>query len=380
MSSPSSPAAGTAVGRGPAAAREHPGGPARAYAWIGRNWAFLFLLLEVVIFGVLGRRFFGLENLQNILVASTAVLLMAVGETFVIITGGIDLSVGFVMGFAAVNCAKAIVFFESIGVPDGGAILLGSSAALLVGLIPGLVNGTLIARLSVPPFLATFGMYGIAYGFSEILSKNTPISVLSPLAGLIGNEYMLYVLPGRGLWLFSRPADLAPLELRRLVPLFPNIVVISLVFVGIFAFVLARTRFGQHTYAIGGSQDAALRAGIDVRRHLTRIYMLSSFFASLSGVMFVLKYVTGRADAGSARMLDAVVAVVVGGASLYGGTGRIRGTLIGALIIATLETGMVNLSVPSHNRYIAIGVILVIAVLIDQFFPELGRKGNNGGR
>jgi len=369
VSSLSAPAAGTA----PEAAS------ARAYGWIRSNWALLFLLFEVVIFGVLGRRFFGLENLQNILVASTAVLLMGVGETFVIITGGIDLSVGFVMGFAAVNCAKAIVFLESIGVPDASAILLGSTLALVVGLIPGLVNGTLIARLSVPPFLATFGMYGIAYGFSEILSKNTPISGLSPLAGLIGNEYLLYVLPGKGLWLFSRPADLAPLELRRLVPLFPNIVVISLVFVGIFAFVLARTRFGQHTYAIGGSQDAALRAGIDVRRHLTRVYMLSSFFASLSGVIFVLKYVTGRADAGSSRMLDAVVAVVVGGASLYGGTGRVRGTLIGALIIATLETGMVNLSVPSHNRYIAIGVILVIAVLIDQFFPEVGRAGNNRG-
>jgi ribose transport system permease protein len=151
-------------------------------------------------------------------------------------------------------------------------------------------------------------------------------------------------------------------------------VVISLAFVGVFAFVLARTRFGQHTYAIGGSQDAAVRAGINVRGHLTRLYMLSSFFASVSGVLFVLRYVTGRADAGSARMLDAVVAVVIGGASLYGGTGTIRGTLIGALIIATLETGMVNLGIPVFNRYIAIGVILVVAVLIDQFFPELIEK------
>ncbi len=353
-------------------------GPPPAIAWIRRNWALAFLLAEIAIFGALGRRFFGLENLQNILVASTTVLLMGVGETFVIITGGIDLSVGFVMGFSAVNCAKAIVFLTSVGLPDWAAILLGAAAALLIGLIPGLVNGTLVARFSVPPFLATFGVYGIAYGFSEIISKNTPISGLPPLAGNVGNEYLLYLLPGRSLSLLSRPADLAPLELRRLIPLLPNIVVISLVFVGIFAFVLTRTRFGQHTYAIGGSQDASLRAGIDVPAHLTRVYMLSSFFASLSGVMFVLKYVTGRADAGSARMLDAVVAVVVGGASLYGGTGRVRGTLIGALIIATLETGMVNLSVPSHNRYIAIGLILVVAVLIDQFFPEIARGGGKG--
>jgi ribose transport system permease protein len=347
--------------------------------WLRRNWALAFLVLEVLVFGVLGRRFFGLENLQNILVASTAVLLMGVGETFVIITGGIDLSVGFVMGFGAVNCAKAIVWLQSAGLPDWAAILAGAAAALLIGLIPGFVNGTLVARLSVPPFLATFGMYGIAYGFSEIISRNTPISGLPALAGVIGNEYLLYVLPGKALRLFSRPEGLAPPELRRLVPLLPNIVVICLVFVGVFAFILSRTRFGQHTYAIGGSQDAALRAGIDVRAHLTRVYMLSSLFATLSGVLFVLKYVTGRADAGSARMLDAVVAVVVGGASLYGGTGRVRGTLIGALIIATLETGMVNLSVPSHNRYIAIGLILVVAVLIDQFFPEVSRDGNGRG-
>jgi ribose transport system permease protein len=342
--------------------------------WIGRNWSLLFLVLELAFFGVFGLHFFSAENLQNILVASTTVLLLGVGETFVIISGGIDLSVGFVMGFAAVNCAKAIVLIEAAGLPPGPSILLGALAAILIGLIPGLVNGLLVARLNVPPFLATFGMYGIAYGFSEIISKNTPISGLPALSGTIGNGYLLYVLPGKFVRLFGRPEGLAPLEVRRVVPILPNIVVISLAFVGVFAFVLARTRFGQHTYAIGGSQDAAVRAGINVRGHLTRLYMLSSFFASVSGVLFVLRYVTGRADAGSARMLDAVVAVVIGGASLYGGTGTIRGTLIGALIIATLETGMVNLGIPVFNRYIAIGVILVVAVLIDQFFPELIEK------
>jgi ribose transport system permease protein len=156
---------------------------------------------------------------------------------------------------------------------------------------------------------------------------------------------------------------------------FPIIVIIAAVFIAVFAFILRRTRFGQHNYAIGGSVDAATRAGIDVPRHLTRVYVISSLFASLSGIMYALKYVTGRADAGSARMLDSVVAVVIGGASLYGGTGTVKGTIIGALIIATLETGMVNLSVPYHFRYIAIGLILVLAVLIDQFFPDLVGKG-----
>ncbi|MBN1836949.1 MAG: ABC transporter permease [Spirochaetales bacterium] len=368
-----------AVGAGPSPAGPSPAGPSAAgpsaaVQWIGRNWSLIFLVLELALFGVFGLHFFSAENLQNILVAATTVLLLGVGETFVIISGGIDLSVGFVMGFAAVNCAKVMVLVQGAGLSDWAAILLGALAAVLIGLLPGLVNGLLVARLNVPPFLATFGMYGIAYGFSEIISENTPISGLPALTGTIGNGSLLYVLPGKFVRLFARPDGLAPLELRRVVPILPNIVVITLAFVGIFAFVLARTRFGQHTYAIGGSQDAAVRAGINVRGHLTRVYMLSSLCASVSGVIFVLRYVTGRADAGSARMLDAVVAVVIGGASLYGGTGTIRGTLVGALIIATLETGMVNLGIPTFNRYIAIGVILVVAVLIDQFFPELIEK------
>lgn len=348
-------------------------GPAR---WLGRNWAVLFLLLELAAFGLLGTNFYSPENLQNIFVACLPVLLLAMGETFVIITGGIDLSVGFVMGFATVICAKAMVLLQSAGLPPGASIPLAAVICLVIGLVPGLINGTLVARLKVPPFLATFGLYGIAYGFSEIISKNTPISGLPPIAGQIGNEYFFYHVPGRPLSFLVKPENLSPEQMRSMVSILPIVVVIFFVFVGVFAFILRRTRFGQHTYAIGGSMDAAVRAGINLPSHLTRIYMISSFFASLSGVMYVLKYVTGRADAGSARMLDSVVAVVIGGASLYGGTGTVKGTIIGALIIATLETGMVNLLIPSHNRYIAIGAILVLAVLIDQFFPDLLGRGD----
>ena len=134
---------------------------------------------------------------------------------------------------------------------------------------------------------------------------------------------------------------------------------------------MAKTRFGQHTYAIGGNQEAANRAGINVPRHLMLVYMISSLCASVAGVIYVLKFVTGRADAGSAKMLDAVSAVVIGGASMYGGTGTILGTVIGALIVSCLEIGLVNLAIPTFNLYIAVGCILVFAVLVDQFFPEL---------
>lgn len=346
-----------------------------ATRWMGRNWALLFLVLEVAVFSLLGSRFQSLENIQNIFVACLPILLLGVGQTFVIITGGIDLSVGFVMGFGAVICAKFMVVLQAAGLPPSSSIPLAALICLAVGVIPGLVNGTLVARLKVPPFLATFGMYGIAYGVSEIVSDNTPISGLPAAAGVIGNEYIFYVIPRKFFSFLVRPENAGPEDMRIMLSIIPIIVVLAFLFVIVFAFILRRTKFGQHNYAIGGSVDAAVRAGINVPRHLTWVYVISSLFASLSGIMYALKYVTGRADAGSARMLDSVVAVVIGGASLYGGTGNVKGTIVGALIIATLETGMVNLGVPSHNRYIAIGMILVLAVLIDQFFPELVGRG-----
>lgn len=337
---------------------------------IGRNWALIFLVLELVLFSFVGTGYFSLKNFQNIMVASTTVLLLAIGETFVIITGGIDLSVGFVVGFAGVICAKIMITLQAAGVSQAVAIPIGVLAALLLGLLPGLVNGLLVAKLRVPPFIATFGMYGIAYGFAEIISGNVPVHNLPPAVGFVGHGYLLYHMPGK-FWWFRYPSDLPREELKQVIGLVPNVVVLSVIFILIFAFILDKTQFGQHTYAIGGSMEASKRAGINVERHLVKIYMISSFFASVAGVIYTLKFVTGRADAGSARMLDAVSAVVIGGASLYGGTGTIIGTVIGALIVSCLEIGLVNLAIPTFNLYIAVGCILIFAVLMDQFFPEI---------
>ncbi len=337
---------------------------------IGRNWALLFLSLEIIYFSIAGTGYFSLLNFQNILVASTTVMLLGIGETFVIITGGIDLSVGFVMGFTGVICAKIMVTLQAAGISQVVSIPVAIVIALALGLIPGLVNGLLIAKLKVPPFIATFGMYGIAYGVAEIISGNVPVHNLPPAVGFIGNGYFLYYLPGK-LSFFRVPSDLTREELTQVTGIIPNVFVISILVILVFAFILSRTRFGQHTYAIGGNAEASKRAGIDISRHLVKVYMISSFFASVAGVVYVLKFVTGRADAGSARMLDAVSAVVIGGASLYGGTGTIIGTVIGALIVGCLEIGMVNLAIPSFNLYIAVGCILIFAVLVDQFFPEL---------
>ncbi len=340
---------------------------------IGRNWAVLFLLLEVGFFSLTGTGYFSLRNFQNILVASTTVMLLATGQTFVIITGGIDLSVGFIVGFSGVICAKTMVDLDAAGASQFLSIPIGIAVALIFGFVPGLVNGLLVAKLKVPAFIATFGMYGVAYGVAEIISGNVPVHNLPPAVGFIGNGYLLYYLPGR-LSLFRLPPNLSPEELKQAVGILPNVVMIALLLILVFAFVLAKTRFGQHTYAIGGNMEAAKRAGINVSRHLIKIYMISSFFAASAGIIYVMKFVTGRADAGSARMLDAVSAVVIGGASLFGGTGTILGTVIGALIIACLEIGLVNLAIPTFNLYIAVGAILIFAVLIDQFFPEITYK------
>lgn len=339
-----------------------------------RRWVFLFLGLEILIFSLVGTNFFSLDSLQNILLASTTVLLLAVGETFVIITGGIDLSVGFMVGFSGVICAKVMVTLQANGTSQAMAISLGILAALLIGLIPGFINGVLVARLRVPPFIATFGMYGIAYGLAEIISNNCPIHGLPTSVGTVGHGYLFYWLPGKFFRLFLPPPDVTGADLQSLWSILPNVTVLSLIFVVIFAFILAKTRFGQHTYAIGGSMEAAERAGINVKRHLVKVYMISSFFASLAGVTYVLRFITGRAPAGSARLLSAVVAVVVGGASLYGGTGTIVGTLIGVMVLTTLEMGLVNLAIPSYYVHIAVGCILILAVLIDQFSPELVHK------
>jgi len=340
---------------------------------IGRRWVLILLALEIIYFSLTGTGYFSLLNLQNILVASTTVMLLAVGETFVIISGGIDLSVGFVVGFTGVICSKIMVLFNAAGAPQALSISAGIFAGLLLCLIPGFVNGILVAKLKVPSFIATFGMYGIAYGFAEIISGNIPVHNLPSAVGFIGNGYLLYYLPGK-ISFFSIPDNLTREELRQVIGIVPNVVIIASVFIIMFALILSKTRFGQHTYAIGGNMEAAKRSGINVEKHLITIYMISSFFAGLAGVIYVMKFVTGRPDAGSARMLDAVSAVVIGGASLFGGTGTIAGTIIGALIIAFLEIGLVNLAIPTFNLYIAVGCILIFAVLVDQFFPELTHK------
>jgi len=340
-------------------------------SFVGQRWAVLFLVLELVIFSFIGGGFFSLNGFSIVLFYSTTLALLATAETFVIVTGGIDLSVGFVMGFASVVSAKLAGGLSAAGMGAGASLTLAILITLLIGLLPGMVNGLLVARLRVPAFLATFAVQGITYGISLLLTGGSAAINVPNLANVIGNGYFLYLVPGHGVFFFLRP-DVA--RGTTVFEIIPTMVVVTVLVVAVAAFVLGRTRFGRHTYAIGGNMDAAVRAGINTRRHLVVVYVLSSLLATLSGIIYMMEFVTGKSDAGSSFMLDAVVAVVIGGASLFGGTGSVWRTILGVLILSVLEMGLKMSGVQTFDKYIAVGVILIFAVLIDQFFPELVHK------
>lgn len=343
----------------------------RLLTYLSERWSAIFLILLVASFSLFEPYFFAFKNFSNILYYSTTYLLLAAGETFVIVSGGIDLSVGFVMGFSSVVSAIVMRDLYALGSPEWICLASGAAAGLLLGLIPGVINGLLVARLRVPPFIATLGMYGVANGVALNLSRGFPVTFLPPRAGQIGNSFLAYFLPRRGFSFLHRPQGLRGDDLRALLGIVPTTVIATAVVLLVFGFLLRRTRFGRHTYAIGGNIDAALRAGINVPGHLLRVYLISSFFASIAGVLYVFRAGIGNFTTMSASYeLFAIAAVVIGGASLFGGKGAIGGTAIGVLILMTLENGLNISGIQAFYRYIATGVILIAAVVIDQLTPE----------
>jgi len=350
-------------------------GKNRAIILVGRNWALIFLIFMLILFSFLGKNFFSLRNFNNIILGASSLLLLASGETFVIISGGIDLSIGFVMGFVCVSSSIIMRDLNAAGYSPIISMLAGSLIGLLLGLIPGIVNGLLVAKLRVPPFIATLGMWGIANGLAWRLCEGFPIGFLPLQARDIGNAYLAYFSPKKGFSFFIKPELTERNDILSLVKIIPIPILLITFILVIFAFILSRTRFGQHTYIIGGKVDAAIRAGINVPLHLIKIYIISSFFAATAGVLLVFKLNMGiHTQYTSSYELFAIAAVIIGGASLMGGKGTIWGTLIGVLLIGTLNNGLMMMGLPIFYRFIAIGSILIIAVLIDQFFPELVYK------
>lgn len=348
--------------------QENKAGPAKAAtSFLRSRWGLIFLLLETAFFCFRSEGFANLGSLQMMLYYGVLVFLLATAELFVIITGGIDLSLGYILGFASIVSIKLIQKLGEMGLDPGLAILVGVAATLALGLLPGLVNGALVAYLNVPPFIATFAMLGVCHGVSELIIDGVYAMGLPKLAADIGSGHLLYIAPDGAASFFRKPVVERGATVLEIVP---NIVVATAIIVGVFAFVLARTKFGRHVYALGGNMEAASRAGIPVKRRLLGVYAIASVLASAAGVVYALMYVSGKADAGASLVMDSIAAVVIGGASMFGGSGTMGRTMVGALIIAVLDMGLRMAGVPTFDKYILVGAILILAVVMERYVKE----------
>ncbi len=346
----------------------------RVILFLSSIWAWLFLALLILFFVAAvplttggAVNFLTVRNSQNILVAIIPVLLLGLGQTFVIIAAGIDLSVGWVMSLASVLSALALRSAFDGGVPLFPSVLIGLIAAVGGAAAVGLVNGVIIAKLKVPAFIVTLGTSFIVRGIAYLMSENTTVIGLPAGIRAYGNDALVYYIPGEGggLYFLQRPEVSGDL-LRRMDIILPYPVVVTAFVVAWAIFLLHRTQFGRHVYAIGGSMDAAVRSGVPVDRRVIAIYILSAATSGVAGFLSTLRFTAGSAVIGDPLLLSSIAAVIIGGVSLFGGAGTVIGTVIGALIIAVLTTGLVMLNVEAFWQFIVVGTVVIVAVLIDQ--------------
>jgi ribose/xylose/arabinose/galactoside ABC-type transport system permease subunit len=339
----------------------------RLWAWAFLGLMIVFFVIAVPIYNGGSVNFLTVRNSQNILLAITPVLLLGLGQTFVIISAGIDLSVGWVMSLASVLSALAIRTAFNSGLPLFPSVVIGFCAAVAGAGAVGLINGTIIAKLKVPAFIVTLGTSFIVRGVGLLMSENTTVIGLPDGIRAYGNEALIYFIRGEGGGLyFLAPPELTGEMLRRMDRILAYPVVVTAVVVAIAVFILRKTQFGRHTYAIGGNIEAALRAGIPVDRRIIQIYMLSAITAGIGGFLSTLRFTAGSAVIGDPLLLSSIAAVIIGGVSLFGGAGSVMGTVIGSLIIAVLTTGLVMLNVQAFWQFIVVGAVVIVAVLIDQ--------------
>jgi ribose transport system permease protein len=299
-----------------------------------------------IVFGILNPNFLTLDNLRDVAVSASVNALIGIGLTFVIITGGIDLSVGSIASFVGIMSANVMV---NAGVPAIPGLLGG----LILGFAAGAVNGLLITMLKLPPFIATLGTMSVYQGLAYVATNGTPVYNVPQEFVLLLNSYIGGV----------------------------PIVVVVVVVVAILAWLLLRrTVFGQNVIATGGSEETAWLSGVRVNRVKILVYGISGLLAALGGLVVVARISAAQSEAGSPYLLTAIAAAVIGGANLMGGEGRIGGTLVGALILGALTNGLVLLNVPSFYEQIVTGLVVLIAVAIDQGskgWPMLKRGGRD---
>ena len=304
-----------------------------------RIMAFSALIVLFIGFSIASPYFRTFDNVIGILLATAVNGVLALGATFVIITAGIDLSVGTVMTFSAVLTG---VFITNQGLP----IPVGIIGGLLAGSLAGFINGTVISRMKIPPFIATLGMLYITKGLSLVISELKPIYF---------NDTPLF-----------REMAMGSI-LGKIIPGFevPNAVLILFGAALIAHIILTRTILGRYTFAIGSNEEATRLSGVNVAVWKTGVYTLAGFFSGLGGVLMASRLNSAQPALGAGYELDAIAAVVIGGTSLSGGEGSILGTIIGAFIISTLTNGLRILSVPQEWQMVVTGGIVILAVFLD---------------
>jgi ribose transport system permease protein len=308
-------------------------------------WIFLALVVIVAVFGVLRpSQFLSSFDIKTIFINAAVVLMLSVGMTFVIITAGIDLSVGAVLVISGVLAAKVMIAVgggalkaESAG---WGPILAGVAVGLIVGVAWGVFNGVVIARFGLPPLIVTLGSFGMALGLADVITGGVDIAgIPSKFGTTIGS------------------GQIGPI---------PWLVVIAAVVTIVLGLVLHLTRFGRYTYAIGSNPEAARRAGINVNWHLIKVYALAGLLSGLGGVLSLAYFTTTTISGHTTDNLTAISAVVIGGTSLFGGSGTMFGTVVGVFIPVVLASGLVIMNVQSFWQQVVIGAILILAVYFDQ--------------
>ncbi|MEM1130547.1 MAG: ABC transporter permease [Pseudomonadota bacterium] len=316
-------------------------------ARLHRLSALLTLLLLILCFSMASQAFFSVNNALTILLQTSVIGLLGIGLTLVIITGGIDLSVGSVLALSGVVTGLSI----KAGLPVLPAMVLG----IAVGAACGAVNGFVITRLRIPPFVATLGMMLIARGLALQLTGAAAVSGLGNAFGILGNGALFRVV------------EMQPNGFPKVI--FPGIpypaILLLIVAIGV-AYILNRRQIGRHIYATGSNEEAARLAGVPVEHTKLYAYVMSGALAGLAGNVLMSRLVTAQPSEGVMYELDAIAAAVIGGASLSGGVGTVSGTMIGAFIIGILRNGLNMAGVSAFIQQIVIGVVVIGAVWIDQ--------------
>ncbi|MFC6356489.1 ABC transporter permease [Luethyella okanaganae] len=306
-----------------------------------QSLAFGTLVVLILFFSLASGNFFTWSNISGILLATAVIGILALGTTFVIITGGIDLSLGTGMTLAAVMTG---IFVVNMGLP----VWIGVIGGVSTGALMGLVNGLNITFLRLPPFIATLAMMMIAQGLALVISGVRPI-------------YFSTAAP-----------DFKNIALGTLVPGLPNAVLIMFVLAIVAYFLLSKTIVGRFTFAIGSNEEATRLSGVNTRRWKIIVYTLSGVFTGIAGVVIAARLDSAQPQLGVGYELQAIAAVIIGGTSLLGGRGSILGTVIGALIMSVLINGLRIMSIQTEWQNVVVGVVILIAVFADSLRSRKG--------